>query len=369
MGEAMLRAEGLAVGYGGEPVISGIDFTAESGRLLTLVGPNGAGKSTILKTLIRQLAPMGGRVELCGRDMGLLRPAEIAKEVAAVLTGRPAPEKMTCGDVVETGRYPYTGRLGILSREDRRVAAESMELVQVSALRDRDFDRISDGQRQRVLLARAICQEPRVLIMDEPTSFLDIRHKLDFLHLLRRLVREREIAAVLSLHELDLAQRFADTVLCVRDGRVDRVGPPEEIFRDDYVTELYGVEHGGYNALFGAVECERVPGPPAVFVIGGGGSGIPLYRRLQRMGVPFAAGVLPESDLDYPVAKALAAEVCAVPPFEAVDAAAVDRAMEKSRQSARVICAVERFGPENAECRRLLEDARSRGALVTADQL
>ena len=363
MDGAFLRAEGLGVGYGGVPVISGISFSAYSGKLLTLIGPNGAGKSTILKTLIRQLAPLGGTVYLGGRDMAAMPPRDVARSAAAVLTGRPAPELMSCGDVVATGRYPYTGRLGILSAEDRRIVAESMELVRVDRLRDRDFERISDGQRQRVLLARAICQEPRLLIMDEPTSFLDIRHKLDFLHLLRRLAREKGIAVVLSLHELDLAQRFADTVLCVSGGRIDRIGTPEEIFRGDYVARLYGVEHGGYNALFGAPECEKVPGAPEVFVVGGGGGGIPVYRRLQREGVPFAAGVLAENDLDCPVAKALAAEVFTVPPFQCVGGAAIERALDCARRCRRVVRAVSAFGPMNEKNRLLIEDGLRRGVL------
>ncbi|MBR1496530.1 MAG: ABC transporter ATP-binding protein [Oscillospiraceae bacterium] len=363
MEDAFLQTEGLSVGYGGVPVITGIDFAAHSGKVLTLIGPNGAGKSTILKTLIRQLSPVGGTVYLGGRDMAAMPALDMARSTAAVLTGRPAPELMSCGDVVATGRYPYTGRLGILSAEDRRIVAESMELVQVSELRDRDFERISDGQRQRVLLARAICQEPKLLIMDEPTSFLDIRHKLDFLHLLRRLVREKGIAAVLSLHELDLAQRFADTVLCVSGGRVDRVGTPEEIFQGDYVARLYGVEHGGYDALFGGVECEKVAGTPEVFVIGGGGGGIPVYRKLQRERVPFAAGVLQRSDLDYPVASALAAELFTVPPFAPVEGPALDAALARASRCSRVVCAVPAFGPLNEGNRAILDDARRRGVL------
>ena len=251
MMEPILSAQNLSVGYGGKTVIGGIDLALTPGEIVTLIGPNGAGKSTILKTLIRQLPPIAGAVYLDGRDMAGLREKDMARSVSAVLTGRPKPELMTCGDVVASGRYPYTGTLGILSGDDKRVVRESMELVRVTELRDRDFERVSDGQRQRVLLARAICQEPRVMVLDEPTSFLDIRHKLEFLNLLRTLSRKREIAVLLSLHEIELARRFADTLLCVRDGRVDRVGTPEEIFDGGYIDELYGMEPGSYDALFG----------------------------------------------------------------------------------------------------------------------
>lgn len=158
------------------------------------------------------------------------------------MTGRIEPELMTCGEVVESGRYPYTGRLGILSEKDRSKAAEAMELIRVSELYDVDFTCISDGQRQRVMLARAICQEPEVLILDEPTSFLDIRHKLELLSLLKKLVIEKGLAVVMSLHELELAEKISDTILCIKDGRVDRTGTPGEIFSGDYINNLYGID-------------------------------------------------------------------------------------------------------------------------------
>ena len=363
-----LAARDLSVGYGGKVVIGDIRFSAGPGQVVTLIGPNGAGKSTILKTLIGLLQPVSGVVLLGGEDLAGLSEKQVARTAAALLTGSPRPELMTCGDVVSSGRYPYTGLLGILSAHDRAVVRESMELVHVSDLRDRDFREISDGQRQRVLLARAICQEPEILVLDEPTSYLDIRHKLDFLYLLRRLVRERRLAVILSLHELELAQRFSDTVLCVRDGVLDRAGPPEEIFGEEgYIASLYGLEHGTYDALNGCVEAQRPEGTPRVFVLGGGGSGIPVYRRLTRLGVPFAAGVLPENDADVPVARALAAELVTDAAFEPVGAAAVDRALEILAQCRGLICTTEHFGTLNAENRRLLDYAKARNLLLPND--
>ena len=183
---------------------------------MTLIGPNGAGKSTILKSVIRQLEPVGGAVYLDGRDMAGLSERETARRMSVLMTSHVRPELMTCEDVVATGRYPYTGRLGILGQEDWAKVEECLALVQASDLAERDFSRISDGQRQRVLLARALCQEPEVLVLDEPTSFLDIRHKLELLAILKDMVRSRDLAVVMSLHELDLAQKISDYVVCVR---------------------------------------------------------------------------------------------------------------------------------------------------------
>ena len=369
MKEPILFAEHLNVGYKGEIVIGDIRLEAVPGQILTLIGPNGAGKSTILKTITRQLDPIGGVITLEGKDLKTLKERDIAKSVAAVLTGRPTPELMTCWDVVSSGRYPYTGRLGILSQHDREKTEEAMVLVRVESLRERDFNQISDGQRQRVLLARAICQEPRVLIMDEPTSFLDIKHKLDFLTLLRELVHSKDLAVILSLHELDLAQRYADRILCVRDGRVDRIGTPEEVFSEGYIEELYGVERGSFDALFGNVESEAVTGDPLVFVIGGGGSGIPVYRRLQRQRIPFAVGVIHEGDLDYPVAKALSTRLVTQEAYGPIGSAALQEAEENMLRCRAVLCPLTRFGPMNEGNLRLRELAAQQGLLTDPDRL
>ena len=364
----LLYTEKLSVGYGEKTVVADIALAARTGRILCLIGPNGAGKSTLLKTLIRTLPPTGGAVYLDGKDLRGYREQELARLSAAVLTGRPEPELMRCEEVVAAGRYPYTGRLGILSEEDRRVVRESMEKVGVAALRELDFAHISDGQRQRVLLARALCQQPRLLILDEPTSFLDIRHKLAFLQLLRELVRERQLAVVMSMHELELAQRFADTLLCIRDGHVDRMGTPEEIFSGTYITTLYGMESGSYVNQIGTAEASRPTGAPRVFVIGGGGSGIPVYRLLQRRGIPFAAGVLPENDLDTPTAMALAGTVITDRANEPVSRERVEEALTVLQGCGRVLCTAT-FGSVNRENRRLLAYAEAHGLLSGIEEM
>ena len=282
MSDVRLRTEDLSVGYNGRELIRGIALSLRPGEIMTLIGPNGAGKSTILKSVIRQLALVRGTVCLDGRDMAGLREGDVARRMSVVMTSHISPELMTCFDVAATGRYPYTGRLGILTREDREKVAQCLELVHAAELADQDFSRISDGQRQRVLLARALCQEPEVLVLDEPTSFLDIRHKLELLAILKDMVRRRRLAVLMSLHELDLAQKISDQVVCVHGDKIERQGPPEEIFTPDYMRQLYGGARGSYNALFGSLELEAVAGAPEVFVIGGGGAGIPVYRRLQR---------------------------------------------------------------------------------------
>ena len=249
-----LETEKLSVGYDGKPLIRDVCLQVQRGKIVTLIGPNGSGKSTILKTIVGQLSKVSGTVLLQGAPMERCGQKEIAKRMAILMTERIHPELMTCYDVVSTGRYPYTGALGLLGKEDKRIVEESLELVHGRDMADRPFDAISDGQRQRILLARALCQTPEIIVLDEPTSYLDIRYKLELLTILKTMVREKNLAVLMSLHELDLAQRVSDTVVCVSGDRIDRMGPPEEIFSNDYIARLYHMEPGKYDPCFDTLE-------------------------------------------------------------------------------------------------------------------
>ena len=359
-----LYTENLAVGYNGQPLIRDICLHLRKGEIMTLIGPNGSGKSTILRSVIRQISPLRGTVYLDGRPMDRMAALEVAKRLSVLMTDRVHPELMTCRDVAATGRYPYTGKLGLLTPPDWEKVDEALALVHGEELADRDFAQISDGQRQRVLLARALCQEPEVLVLDEPTSFLDIRYKLELLSILKDMVRRRKLAVLMSLHELDLAQKVSDCVACVHNHTIERCGAPEEIFTAGYILELYDAARGSYNPDFGCLELEPPAGTPQVFVIGGGGSGIPVYRRLQRQGVPFAAGVLHENDLDYPVSKALAAEVISEEAFSPIGETAFRLAAEKIARCAQVLCPPSTFGPMNEKNRLLRELAEQAGKLL-----
>jgi iron complex transport system ATP-binding protein len=355
MNGAILTAKGLSVGYGKKVVVSGLDIEIRGGEILTVIGPNGAGKSTVLRSIASQLPLLGGAVCINDTDITSMSLNDIAKKLSVCFTDRITAEKMTCEDIISTGRYPYTGRLGILSDNDRKIVREAMELTGITHLADTDIRCISDGQRQTVMLARAIAQQPQVLILDEPTSFLDINNKLRLLNILKDLVRSRNIAVVQTLHELDLAQRFSDKILCIANNKADRTGTPEEIFSGSYISELYGISCGTFDTLFGTAEAKRTEGEPQVFVIGGGGSGIPVYRRLQRQGIPFAAGVIHENDVEYSVAKSLAAELVTEKAFEPISDESVEKALKIMKKCGEVICCIEKFGTMNAGNKKLLE--------------
>ena len=383
-----LELRGLAVGYNGKALIHGIELGVKRGEIVTLVGPNGSGKSTILKTITSQLERISGQALLSGKDLREYSRKELAEQMAVVLTGRLQTELMTCRDVAAMGRYPYTGRLGILSEQDERKVDEALAQVHAEHLAERSFDAVSDGERQRILLARAICQEPEIIVLDEPTSFLDIRHKLELLSILHRMAREQKITVVMSLHEVDLAMKISDRILCVRGEEIFACGTPEEVLSDEVIRELYDLDPacGTFDALTGSVELPVAGGSgawrpegsgvppcavvfPEVLVISSGGTGIPVYRRLQREGVPFAAGILYRNDLDYRTAKRLAAEVVEEKPFEAIGDAAFGRALELVRSCSAVINAGVTIGSCNRRMEEILRAAEELGKLRNEESL
>ena len=175
--QKLLHTEQLSVGYHGKKLIENIEISLKKGEIVTLIGPNGAGKSTILKTITKQLQEISGSVYVENTALKGMPEKELAKKMSIVFTERITPELMTVADVVAMGRYPYTGGLGILTPKDEAVVAQCMEQIRISPLKERNFMSLSDGQKQRVLRAKALCQEPEIIVLDEPTSDLDVDAK------------------------------------------------------------------------------------------------------------------------------------------------------------------------------------------------
>lgn len=241
---------GCESGEGAAAVVSGINIKIERGQTVCLIGPNGSGKTTALRTVTGQLRELGGSMTICGRPLAGMSEKERAKYISVVLTERISPELMTCRDIVSMGRYPYTGRMGLLREDDRAKVDEAIAMVNASDIADRQLTQTSDGQRQRIMLARAICQEAALIVLDEPTSFLDIRYKLEILTVLKRLARERGTGVLMSVHELELARAVADYVICFKNGRVFAEGAPDDIFKDELISELYDLDMKSYDECF-----------------------------------------------------------------------------------------------------------------------
>ncbi len=242
-GQVLVEGRDLRIGYGKKTVADDIHFTLHQGEILALVGPNGSGKSTLLKSVAGFLPLSGGELMMNGAPASKMKRDERARFLSVVMTDRPDVEWMTVWDVVSSGRYPYTGKLGILSEEDKMIVSAALSRLQAENLKERYYRELSDGQKQRVMLAKSIAQRPRVLILDEPTSFLDIRYQLEFMETASALAREMGMGLMMSIHELTIAKNLADQVMTLKDGKMDRIGD-SSILTQEYIRYLYDVpEH------------------------------------------------------------------------------------------------------------------------------
>ena len=351
----LLEVQGLRKTY---PAfrLEDVSFSVPEGAVMGLIGRNGAGKSTTLKSILGLVHPDAGRVEMFGREFSE-NERYIKENIGVVLGGIDFYPKKKVRTITDVTRRFY-------SNWQEEKYRHYLDLFAIDE--NKRVDQLSSGMRVKYLLALALSHNARLLILDEPTSFLDIRYKLELLTILKDLVRERSVAVVLSLHELDLAQKISDRVICVANGEIARVGTPEEVFTDGSVQRLYGLTAGSYDERFGSLELEPVRGAPQALVIGGGGSGIALYRALQRHGIPFAAGVLHENDMDFPVARALACEIVSEQPYQPIGNAARSRARALMHACRCVYAPLRTFGPMNEGNRLLIAEAAENGWLVSA---
>jgi iron complex transport system ATP-binding protein len=210
-------------------VLEGLNLSAERGDLVCVLGPNGIGKSTLLRTMARMQPPLSGSIALDGTPLQSMTPADLARHLAVVLTEHVTIEALSARRVVEWGRYPHSGWFGGLNDDDRRVVTWAIEAAGAAHVAGREFSRLSDGERQRVMIARALAQEPAVLVLDEPTAFLDPASQVEIMELLRRLARDAHVAVVVSTHDLDVALRIADVVWLVMPAGDLLVGAPEDL--------------------------------------------------------------------------------------------------------------------------------------------
>lgn len=241
--DAVLKAQNLTLGYGGTPVVNGVTLTIPRGAFTALIGPNGSGKSTLLRGLCRLLRPTSGQALLDGADIHRLPTRAIALRIGVLPQGPTAQEGLTVRELVAMGRYPHQSLLGRWSQADEDACRHAMKLTALEPLGERILDTLSGGQRQRAWIAMTLAQQTEALLLDEPTTFLDLAHQIEVLDLLTDLVIDRSATVVTVLHEINQAARYADHIVMLKDGAIHVEGPPDEVLTSENVRAVFGLEN------------------------------------------------------------------------------------------------------------------------------
>jgi iron complex transport system ATP-binding protein len=374
---AALAFERLSFAYRERLVVREVTTSVARGEMVGLLGPNGAGKSTLLKLASGVLTASGGDILLLGSNLRRLGQREIARQVAVVPQDFSVQFAYTVRQIVALGRTPHLGVLGIERGEDRQAVEEALAETDLVNLADRVFNELSGGERQRVLVALALAQRSPIVLLDEPTAHLDIKHQIEVLELLRRLNRTRGLTVLAALHDLNLAARYFPRLILFRNAVVAE-GPPARVLDGALLTQVYetpvqvGILRGEeYLSVLppGAMQDAAREGRPRgrsarVHVIAGGGTGELLMRALADAGIAFSAGPLNIGDSDYTLAQRLARECVAEPPYAPVSPQGLARARELMDEAEMIVLCPMPLGAGNIALVAAVQEARATGRAV-----
>jgi cobalamin transport system ATP-binding protein len=383
-----LELHRVTAGYGGEPVLRALDLSVALGEMVALLGPNGAGKSTLLKVASGVLAPQGGQVTIAGVPLAKLRRGEVARRVAVVPQEFAVQFAYTVRQIVALGRMPHGGLLGLSAsaEADEQAVERALAETRTAGLAEAVFNELSGGERQRVMLALALAQSAPLLLLDEPTAHLDIRHQIEALELLRRLNRERGLTVLAAMHDLNLAARYFPRLVLL-DRRIVADGPPAAVLDARLLARVYqtpvrvGILPGethlsvlpppmaaeGTVPQAGDTRGGKAPAtsdqPPRIHVIAGGGSGALLMRALADAGIAFTAGPLNAGDSDHALAVRLATSMLAEPPYAPISSEGLTEARARMDAATTLICPAP-LGPGNIALIEAALDAQRAGRRV-----
>jgi len=334
---SIIRMESISFGYPERPVFSGLTLFLERGEILGLIGPNSSGKTTLLKLMDGLLRPQEGKVFLEGAEIQGISRSQIARMVAVVPQTMEVPFSFTVGEIVLMGRAPYLSRFGWEKQKDLAVAREAMALTDVAGLEDRPFWELSQGEKQRVLIARALTQEPKVILLDEPTSHLDLNHQVEINELIRNLNLQKGLTVLHISHDLNLAAEYCHRIVLLHRGSVFCAGIPSEVITAENIRRVYEtkvlVEKNPLSGaprvtLLGKGKTEQPGLQRTLHIICGEGSGVDAARRLLLRGYRVSMGVLNEGDTDAKIGKTLGVSMALERPFSPISA----QRMEENRK-------------------------------------
>lgn len=370
----LVEIEGLTFGYAARTLFYQVQASVRGGEMVGLLGPNGSGKTTLLRLLSGVLKPQAGRILLNGRELASWSRRGVARRVAVVPQGLQVSFAFTVGQMVALGRTPFVNLLGTYTSRDRAIVHEAMQATGVEELAARVFNELSEGERQRVLVAMALAQQPRLLLLDEPTSHLDIKYQIEILELVRQLNRARGVTVIAAMHDLNLAARYFPRLLLFQRGIVAD-GGPAEVLEPHLLRRVYGV-NVQVGVMHGAEHLSVLPpGDPAsageeqaepllVHVMVGGGTGALVMRALADARIPFSAGALNIGDSDHTLALRLAGEVITEQPFAPISAATRQHLRARLRTISLLILSPMPIGPGNLALLQEALNARQHGTVV-----
>ena len=332
--EPLLNVQDITFGYGRQPLLYKLAMQVRAGEMVGLLGPNGSGKTTLLRLLSGVLRPQQGRILLQGNDLQHRSRRDVARHIAVVPQELHMPFAFTVQHMVSLGRTPFVTFLGSQNKHDQSMIQEAMAVAGITSLAERVFNTLSGGERQRVLIAMALAQEPKLLLLDEPTSHLDIKYQIETLELVQQLNKERGVTVIAAMHDLNLAARYFPRLLLFQRGIVADAGPAE-VLEPGLLSRVYGV-NVQVGILRGAEHLSVLPSSVSksehegkalstVHVMAGGGSGELLMRALADARIPFTAGAINIGDSDHALALRLANTVISEQPYSAISSAALEQ--------------------------------------------
>ena len=368
----VLTIDGIDCSYGSIDILKNINFQVNSGEFLGILGPNGSGKTTLLRSISRVLKPKKGSVILDEKDIYTLKAVDLAKQMAVVPQTTPISFDFTVLEVVLMGRNPHMGRFQMEGKNDLEIAKQAMKVTRTWDFADRPINELSGGERQRVIIARALTQEPQILLLDEPTTHLDISNQLEIMDLIKQLCKTKKLLIVAVFHDFNLAARYCDSIILLKDGKIVAVGKSDETLTNENVKKVFSVDTivkkhpvtGSLHVMPISRPMILVPKSLIVHIISGGGAGSHVMKTLLDEGYRLTAGVLNLLDTDQETAQLLKIPTTNEAPFSPITEEAYRANLLMMRKANVVVITPTQFGDGNFRNLEAAETALKEGIPV-----
>lgn len=360
-----VRVEGLDFSYGNKSILKNINLSIKTGSFVSIIGPNGSGKSTFLRNLSRYLKPQKGVIMLGDDDIRKLSQKEISKRISVVPQNILMEFDYKVKDIVLMGRYPYVKRLKGETAEDIKIAERAMKYTNTLEFSNRHFSELSGGEKQRVILAQALAQQPRVLLMDEPISHLDLQYQVEILDLVKKMTLEEGLTSIAVLHDLNMASTYSDYIIMMKEGKVFCKGEPEKVLTVENIARTFNTNVSisknpitGKPYIYPISTISKKKRDFRIHIICGGGTGVKLIQELAASGFEISTGVLNIGDSDWAISKEYELDVAEETPFMSISQEAYDKNLELALAADALVLLPIYFSRANIRNLKLLMDER-----------